>query len=433
MTKISKPIKRIAIGSVIVVAVVIAIALISVYVAFNHYRPAMEPVAADSANLRYFQDDYNRCRAAFNASVADVRNTIPNTQVFILRVPSATDSALFTDGCYIPPQQPSRKLLVISSGVHGVEGFAGSAVQQMLMAEFVKTGKTRKIGVLMVHGMNPYGFKYIRRVTENNIDLNRNCDTSLIHLQTPNPGYKALNPMLNPTGKVDAHSAKNRWFVLVTMQKLLQKSIQTLRQAVLQGQYDYPEGLYFGGNAFEPQLALFANSIKDLTSGYDTLFCVDLHTGYGQRGMLHLFPNPTGNQIVKTQLERLFDGKTIDWGDSKDFYTMNGTFADYFAKLFPDKLCLPMMMEYGTMNSQSTIGSIVSLHNMVLENQGYRYGYGTGADSTTVKNRFVEMYYPSSSEWRSKIIADTRELMDKVLERYAEQEHPLPAGQTSAP
>jgi hypothetical protein len=79
-----------------------------------------------------------------------------------------------------------------------------------------------------------------------------------------------------------------------------------------------------------------------------------------------------------------------------------------------------MAFEYGTMDSQTTIGSIKSLHVMVLENQGDQYGYKSVDDSIKVKNDFIEMDYPSSESWRSHIIDETKIVFDKSLQRFVE-------------
>ena len=60
------------------------------------------------------------------------------------------------------------------SGTHGVEGFCGSGAQ----IDWLRRGEAASLPVdvaaLMVHAVNPYGFAWLRRVTEENIDLNRN-------------------------------------------------------------------------------------------------------------------------------------------------------------------------------------------------------------------------------------------------------------------
>jgi len=74
------------------------------------------------------------------------------------------------------------------------------------------------------------------------------------------------------------------------------------------------------------------------------------------------------------------------------------------------------------MDSQTTKGAIRSIHNMILENQGFHYGYKHEDDELEVKKRFREMYYPSSIEWKVKIMDQSREMLDVVIKRYQDLE-----------
>ena len=186
----------------------------------------------------------------------------------------------------------------------------------------------------------------------------------------------------------------------------------------MQGQYDFEKGLYFGGNDSELQISAITPMILEKTRDYDTILAIDLHTGYGEKNRLHLFPKPAKNEKVRNAIYRIFDGYKIDWGDTEDFYTVNGDFSNFIGKIIPDKFYIPMTFEYGTMDSQTTTGSVKSIHIMILENQGFHYGYGSSDDEIEVKKRFREMYYPLSEEWRSEVIRQTREILPIALKRY---------------
>ena len=79
----------------------------------------------------------------------------------------AVDVARFGD-------MDAEKLLIVVSGTHGNEGFCGSGCQVGLMGEGVVRARPPSVAVLLIHAVNPYGFSHIRRVTEDNVDLNRN-------------------------------------------------------------------------------------------------------------------------------------------------------------------------------------------------------------------------------------------------------------------
>lgn len=410
----NKKLKNIVFASTSVLVIVLAY----IYISFNSYLPADPEIEPEQSKLQYFQDSYTECRNAFIHQSQLLKKRLDSIYIFSRTVPSNTDANLTIDFCYVPAQKQAKKLLILSSGTHGVEGFVGSAVQQMFMNEVLTNNLLDETGVLFVHGINPYGFKYTRRVTENNVDFNRNCDTEISLFSSENKGYNELIGMLNPEGKVSAGSLKNKFFMLVAIHKLVQKSMASLRQAVLQGQYEHEKGLYFGGQDFEPQLAILAEVFTHISTKYETVFNIDLHTGYGERGTSHLFPNPIDDEKVKKSLENIFVGYKINWGDSDDFYIINGSFTDYIGKLLSDKFYLPMMLEYGTLNSQSTIGSVKSIHNMVMENQGTQYGYKSKKDSIQIKTSFMEMYNPSSEKWRTKIMIDSKVILEQVMEKF---------------
>ena len=406
-----------------IIAIAIVVLIVAVlgytYVALNYYSPADPEVEISKAEQHYYHNSYIENRAAFIAEGKKLQAKFDSVQLFSRNVPSKIDNNLTIDFCYIPAQKETEKLIIITSGTHGVEGYVGSAVQQMFMNEILTDEMLVDVGVLLVHSVNPFGFKYSRRVTENNVDFNRNCDVKKSLFSSENEGYGKLIGMLNPEGKVKSGSVKNKFFMLIAINELLKKSMASLRQAVLQGQYKYENGLYFGGFDFEPQLAILGDVFKTVSADYESVFNIDLHTGYGERGVAHLFPNPIDDERIKSGLENIFKGYEINWGDSDDFYIINGSFTDYIGKLLANKTYYPMVLEFGTLNSQSTVGSIKSIHNMVLENQGYHYGYKSKTDSLKVMHSFMEMYNPTSGKWRTKIMDDSKILFKKTMENYA--------------
>jgi hypothetical protein len=98
-----------------------------------------------------------------------------------------------------------------------------------------------------------------------------------------------------------------------------------------------------------------------------------------------------------------------------------GFFRQYVGSLISaDKKYIRIAFEYGTLNSQSIIGSIGSLHNMILENQGFHHGYENSKTENLVKHRFREMFFPSSEIWKYQIMKQTSEILPVLIERYAQ-------------
>ena len=408
--------KVIFIGLIVIIVSIIGFTTFQ----FNTYKPQAVTQKVNSDNLQYFQESYDDCRKSFLAEAYKTKGIYKNVSISNLKIESKVDSDLTIDYCYIPAQKTFKRLFILTSAVHGVEGYVGSAVQQMFLNELLKEISLDNMGLLLIHGINSYGFKYKRRVTENNVDLNRNCSTDKMLFESVNSGYSDLNGMLNPTNKANTKSVGNIFFQLNAIQKIIQYSMGTLRQAVLQGQYQYEKGVYFGGKELEPSIKAVTPFIQDIAKNYDMVFNIDLHTGYGKRGTMHLFPNPMKDEKKRAKIENIFSGIPIAWGDGDDFYTVTGDFATYVGQIIPEKYYLNMTFEFGTLDSQVTTGAIKSLHNVILENQGVHFGYKSKEDEEDIKNRYLEGYYPSSKPWRSKAIMDASKTLLQAVKKYRE-------------
>ena len=141
------------------------------------------------------------------------------------------------------PTQTDRAL-VISSGLHGVEGHFGSAIQEELLERWKRdSGVPRAVRCVLVHALNPYGFAWSRRFDDDNIDLNRNILTEAMPYTGSTDDYRRFNRLLNPRHAPsgwDFFCARALWAMVI-------HGTPALKQALATGQYDFPKGLFFGG------------------------------------------------------------------------------------------------------------------------------------------------------------------------------------------
>jgi len=376
----------------------------------------------DPSMLTFFHETYAENREQFRRLAASLQREFSDVETSKCIVKSEVDSDLTIDAVYIPARNAAKKLLIMTSGVHGMEGFTGSAVQQYFMTEVLDDEVLQNMGVLLIHAINPYGFKYQRRVSEDNVDMNRNFHSSKDLFTKKNEGYASIYHFLNPQRKVRAGYFRNSLFFLKSSSLISKYSMRVLRQATVQGQYEFSKGIFFGGNDFEPQKEWLERLLAEKTSDYDFVFAIDIHTGLGKRGKLHFLPGYVHDPNSETLLEELFKDQTIDWPNrEKEFYTVTGMFRQYVGSLLSaDKKYIRIAFEYGTLNSQSIMGSIRSLHNMILENQGFHHGYENTKTENLVKHRFREMFFPSSEIWRYQIMKQTSEILPVLIDRYAQ-------------
>src|SRR5262249_39818696 len=81
--------------------------------------------------------------------------------------------ALGTDAALQGPAD-AKALLVTISATHGVEGFCGSGAQADWLTAAAGARLPPGVAILHLHAINPHGFAWLRRVTEEGVDLNRN-------------------------------------------------------------------------------------------------------------------------------------------------------------------------------------------------------------------------------------------------------------------
>ena len=133
---------------------------------------------------------------------------------------------LYIDNIYIPALNEQKNLIVLTTGVHGIEGYIGAVMLDVFFNEIYFQLDMSCTGVLVVANVNPYGMKYMRRYNENNVDLNRNFieDWESFDLSS-NKEYPKVSTFLQPEGKIGNAVTK-----FIDMQKLFDIAMPILRE-----------------------------------------------------------------------------------------------------------------------------------------------------------------------------------------------------------
>ncbi|HEY2735626.1 MAG TPA: M14 family metallopeptidase, partial [Polyangiales bacterium] len=202
-----------------------------------------------------------------------------------LRSHSVDEAADLTVTAALLGAERAQRLYVLSTGIHGVEGYAGSAIARYLLAGLLDRLDQRDTGILLVHALNPYGFANFVRVNANNVDLNRNVESLGEALfATDSRAYAALTPLLAPSRRRGPDRIERVRFQSRLAAALLRHGTGKLRGASLAGQFIDPQGIFYGGQRVEPEIGFFQTLYESLSSQYDEVLLTDLHTGYGAWG-----------------------------------------------------------------------------------------------------------------------------------------------------
>jgi hypothetical protein len=135
------------------------------------------------------------------------------------------------------------------------------------------------VAVLYVHALNPYGFSWWRRVTHENVDLNRNWQDFSAPLPANAEYDRIAHLLLPPTWPP---SAENEGSLAAYAQQHGDRALQTALSA---GQYAHPEGLFFGGHNPTWSQQTLRHVLQEHGTRCQRLGWIDVHTGLGPSGV----------------------------------------------------------------------------------------------------------------------------------------------------
>lgn len=189
----------------------------------------------------------------------------------------AEGEALAIDIAHLGPAHGGTALITIS-GLHGVEGFCGSAVQR----RWLENGRP----AIHIHAANPWGFSHRSRCDEANVDLNRNL---IEDFSAPprNAAYRLIHPILAAPAFTDAAFAAQD---AALEDFAAAHGAQALTDAMIGGQYEIAEGLNYGGAAPAWPLRAIAALVDHAARAHERLLLIDLHTGIAPRGDVAVLP-----------------------------------------------------------------------------------------------------------------------------------------------
>ena len=311
------------------------------------------------------------------------------------------DGDIFMDiACFGDPG--AARVVVISSGTHGIEGYSGSGLQCLLLHEGLAKQLPKDTRLVMVHAVNPYGFAWQRRTNESNIDLNRNF-VDFDNLPV-NEGYREIAKIFEP----EIWDAKSSEIHNEIRSVVKTRGLEWYQGALSGGQYEYPEGMFYGGTAPAWSNKTIREVAKDHLTHTGEIVWIDIHTALGPFG--------TAECIVDyTPGSKPYQRSVTLWGDrvksavSGDSYSapivgsmITGLFNSY-----------PMLvgagLEFGTRSGREVIQALIA------DQWLHRYGDLDLDKGHPIKDMMMDAFYPDFSEWRESIASITRSVVGQAL------------------
>jgi hypothetical protein len=346
------------------------------------------PSSADSPFSRSYREARDKFLAAADAAGLDVHSH-PHPLLGRDGEPLAMDVARFGPA-------DARRLLVLTSACHGVEGYCGSGVQIALLGDpaFHRAADAAGVAVLYIHALNPYGFSWWRRTTHENVDLNRN----FVDFSRPppaNPGYEAIAHALVPPQWPPAPENE-----AVLVRYLAERGERALQQAISGGQYTHPQGLFYGGANPTWSQQTLRHVLQDHGRRCERLGWIDFHTGLG--------PNGVGERIFACRDDAAAWARAQQWwgpavtsihDGSSSSAQLEGLMWMAAYQECPQAEYTGIALEYGTVPLRETIEAMRA--DQWLENHPE-----VGApQAQAIKQRLLDAFYTDTDAWRAAVLA----------------------------
>jgi hypothetical protein len=357
-----------------------------------------------AAVASFFSQSYAEAREKFLKTVETAGGEVVDRHPHPLKGPAGGDLA--TDVAWVGPRT-AKKLLVLVSSTHGIEGYCGSGCQISWLANrHYDRDASPDTAVLLIHAVNPHGFAHGRRVNEDNVDLNRN----FIDFSKPlpkNADYEALQDHINPREWSETALAKADQ-AIAAFYKM--PNADFLPKAAHGGQFVNDRGTFFGG--FKPTWsnATFRAIVAKWMQGKSHIGLIDYHTGLGPFGHGDMI---YGGQAAEGDARLWFDHVTPTIEELKGSGHLSnrlpGMLSQVLVEACPGARVTAGAIEYGTHDTRSVLKSVRA------DNWVHTHGDPKSAFAKETRAQVREMFYPAAFEWKIMVASRSNDVIRQAL------------------
>jgi hypothetical protein len=352
-----------------------------------------------------FAPDYVAARERFLAAARAAGGLL---SAYDNPTPGPNGEELSTDVAWFGPPDAGR-VLVLVSATHGVEGFCGSGAQIDWIMVDGPGLLPPDTAVLIIHALNPYGFAWLRRTTEEGVDLNRN-GIAFDQKLPDNAAYDELADAFVPHNLETATLAAADEVLARWREK---HGARAFEQARSSGQYTRPEGIFYGGTGPTWSMRTLQRMCADFgLAGRRAVAVIDYHTGLG--------PHGHGEPICGHRPGESGQARCRAWyGDSLGEPLLGTSFSlpivgltqyAWARAVGAEKLTF-VALEFGTYDAE--VGARALRDDHVL----HRASHVEWHDDTCrrVKSALRKFYHPDTRAWKEMVLFRSRQVIGQGL------------------
>lgn len=345
--------------------------------------------------------DYSSARATLLAAAGEAGAEIA-TYAHPRRGPAgealATDTARFG-----APVGEAHTVVLLNSGVHGVEGHAGNGLQQLLVAGGRPSSLPPGVALVLVHAVNPYGFAWSRRVDHANVDVNRNF---VDYTDLPaNPRYDEVDQVLNPTDL----DPDDQSFLAELLGFWAEVGDEVAFRTLSGGQYTHPHGVQYGGQEPTWSRRTIERIWDDHLAGASSAITLDAHTGLGPLGRLTVFQTADEHEPAAELGAQLFPDHIYrsNRTDSVD----HGLLGRGFDEWGGDRIeTATFVIEFGTFDPTQGI--------TVFRNDNWLHQHGDPDSGLgrQIRSQTRDFFFVEDESWRRDVADQGLEAIHRTLD-----------------
>lgn len=369
--------------------------------------PFFSPAAAAAFFSLTFADARQRWLTAVEVLVERAGETATQQQSFDHPLRGPDDGTLATDSLRIGSERADR-VVVFISGTHGIEGYAGSAIQRFLLDQ-LSTANNNGLSVanntalLFVHALNPWGMAWARRCDERGIDLNRNF-VDFAQPLPDNPHYLQAQRWLQ------LDDAEERARGLAQLAQTLGRT--QYEQAISGGQYVDSDGPFYGGaepafghQVIEQVIDRFKLSGRDL-------IVIDLHTGLGPWGYGELICDHPADSPNEACARKLFGAAVAVPAKGTSFSVPKLGLMDYrWHRIMGADSCY-LTLEFGSYATDDLFNVVIDDHNLWRK---YRNPTQAPAVMAEQRKKMLQHFCPEDPYWRQAVLFKAWQVAHRLL------------------
>ncbi|GGF30179.1 deacylase [Halobacillus andaensis] len=362
---------------------------------------------------KYFPNTYEESRDEFRHLLHKIQKKWPDASLSTKSIGQEKDNTI--DTIYSEALESNEQVVFLTSGEHGIEGYAGAAVIRMFVDEYLDQVDPSTAGICLIHALNPWGMKHYRRVTENNVDLNRNYfyHPDSIPLDI-NENYAEESNLFLPNGKVkDIRKEKTDLYHQLS-RGMAEQGYQGVKKAKGMGQYEFKRGVYYGGTTQEESTLYLKDKQRKLLSTFPRVIHMDWHTALGPTNEVTIVVSehdPRNEDEMKADYQvqniQKFTPQKVKGDSTNHFYKLKN-------EEFPETHLFSALFEFGTFGADRE-AELREFTTIILENQLYWEGAEREEDRQWILEELKNMFYPPEAEWRESVMKEAQLAIESVL------------------